>query len=387
MEAGHVSCSSMPTEKSLVRAGAQSQGARFASLSETTRRGPISSTLIIQADTRLPVPTATTPEAFWTHSALGAALYANMHHYDFVYAVLPEEGCRRQGVAIARLPTWCRLLIVSAAFGAGYTWAMLMDSDTMVHQPYSGLHVLRRMRAVGGYRWGGGYFGHLGGGASQDPNVALIAQSNSWWQPKSKGGHGVAGPCGGNLLFHAAASAWALLAAWWGFDGESTYGNCAATQKWCKGIVGKREQQALWDLLAQNRSINEHVATVNAKTFWCSERSAGRYGCGEKREPGRAMLGCSSDYFFCHAPHYPNNLSTRVYAMRSERVGVEGAAAMLGCPAGGAPCSPGSAAVLHVTAEELTALSTHLQSAAWWGAEPVRWREGDVPAADHGESF
>ena len=110
------------------------------------------------------------------------------------------------------------------------------------------------------------------------------------------------------------------------------------------GIVGKREQTALWHLLAHNRTLAAAVRVAQARSLWCiAGDKRTREGCARGEDDG-----CGADYFFCHLPHYPHgsflrrpeNVSLRAWGLRHEARQVEAAATALGCPPEGArPCS------------------------------------------------
>ena len=163
--------------------------------------------------------------AYWTTSAVANALYAHIHGYDFLYAVMPETARfrdRRRG----RLPTWCRLVVVAAALRSGYAWVVALDSDVVVHQPYARLHVLLRFATVADS--GGGRerrdAAARDGAAEQLPaerrrDPTAIAMSNSWW---SKGA-----PCAGNMVWRNTPLALPLLARWSRARGECRPGGHA----------------------------------------------------------------------------------------------------------------------------------------------------------------
>lgn len=262
--------------------------------------------LILHTDSRAP---HAAPEAYWSVTAAANALYAHMHGYDFVYAVLPESS--RFRLSKGRLATWTRLVVVTAALKLGYAWVAALDSDTVVHQPYTPLPLLLSF-AVRKAKLG-------------SAEVAAIAMSNSWWSKEA--------PCAGNMAWRNAPLTHALLAAWWAYDAEGKYGPGGRY-----GIVGKREQSALWHLLGRNATLASAVRVAQARSLWCIEGNEGRRreGCGHH-------TGCAADYFFCHLPHYPHgetirrpeNVSLRAWGLRYEARQVEAAAVALGCRAGG----------------------------------------------------
>ena len=60
------------------------------------------------------------------------------------------------------------------------------------------------------------------------------------------------------------------------------------------GVVGKREQSALWDLLGHNATYNRAVATLDANSLWCDGPGARRVrrGC----EDGHATSALLTNY-------------------------------------------------------------------------------------------
>ena len=316
----------MPSRAWLAHALADAGSTSSADASHAHHRGNRS--LVLMTDSRPPVAAGNT--SYWVEAALASSLYANIHGYDFVYAVLPPAGCRAPGRTARRLPTWCRLVVVATALVAGWRVVAALDSDTAVHQPYAGLGVLHRFRSINAHA-------HGGRGVGAPAQAAVLAHTNSWWSPNA--------PCAGNLVWRNVDGALELLRAWWAMDAEGKYARGAL------GVVGKREQSALWDLLGHNATYNRAVATLDANSLWC-------YGPGAKRvrrgcEDGHA--GCAHDYFFCHVTHFGHNARSRFAALTYERGRVEAAARTLGCPPGGAPCSHAAAAVVAVTEAELAA--------------------------------
>ena len=152
------------------------------------------------------------------------------------------------------------------------------------------------------------------------------------------------------------------------------------------GEPGKREQSALWDVLSGSDKHDSAVATVPSKTIYCLPHGGGEVG-GSKKQRSRwcsaGQVGCGSDFFFCHIPHYPHNTSVRQAASRVEREAVESAARNMRCTPGAAACSAAAVSVLAVSPGELTEVAGFLQTNRWWGAlnKPTRtsaWHEEDA---------
>ena len=110
---------SMPSRAWLANALAQDAAAPSADYHRGNR------SLVLMTDSRPPVAAGNT--SYWVEAALASSLYANIHGYDFVYAVLPPAGCRAPGRTARRLPTWCRLVVVATALVA--PWWCCSDRD------------------------------------------------------------------------------------------------------------------------------------------------------------------------------------------------------------------------------------------------------------------
>ena len=151
-------------------------------------------TLVLAVDTRWP---SGAPESYWTISAAANAIYSNIHGYDFIYAVMPEEGARFAGHEKARLPAWCRLVVTASALHAGYHWVAVLDSDTNFNQPYVPISLLTQGRLES----------YNPGTKVEARHLAGIAQSNQWWEPAS--------PCGGNTVWQRNPNSFELLRKLW----------------------------------------------------------------------------------------------------------------------------------------------------------------------------
>eukprot|EP00966_Prymnesium_polylepis_P324819 7380826-Prymnesium_polylepis.1 len=237
-------------------------------------------TLMLSLDSRRPLP-----GQVWTGTAAANAVYASVHDYDYAYVVLPEAGCRLTGSKSnrARKNVWCRLIVVASALNAQYARVCMVDSDAVVHQPYTSLDVLTRMQGTAGTHFAHGV--HLYSGP-----LAAIAQANWWW--------GVDSVCVANMMFLNGAIAFDLLRTWWNYDLE------AIAPK--MDIEGKREQTALWHVLRHNRTLELAVRTVEASTLWCPRSEGVAIEEYRTRPRCKNRVGCGADFFFCHLPHYPH---------------------------------------------------------------------------------
>mmetsp|Transcript_9028 Transcript_9028/g.28656 ORF Transcript_9028/g.28656 Transcript_9028/m.28656 type:complete len:461 (+) Transcript_9028:49-1431(+) len=267
-------------------------------------------TILLSIDTRALLPAGS---AYWARSAYANALYANFHGYDYAYVTLPENGTHFDRHPLPRLPTWCRFVVVAAAAQAGYSWIALLDSDMVVHQPYTPLEELLRFRSRGSRH----------SLSERAGSIAAIAMDNSWWQH----GH----PCAGNLLFHNVRSLRLLLSTWWSMDAEYRFGPGG---QW--GAVGKREQSALWGMLKGHKELRSAIPTLDIMSLWCIpnrtlhrafEHSAAgkpphRRGCDHDLE---VWGGCSSAFFYCHVRASHASAATVLYLAAST------------------PCPPGAA--------------------------------------------
>ena len=328
----------------------------------------MSSVLLMALDTRAP---CLDPNSFWTRSAAANALYANFHGYDFVYAMLPANGTHFGNHPVPRLPVWCRLVVVAAALRAGYEWVAMLDSDVVIHQPYTPLQMLLRFRRLGSKHEALGLA--PGRKSLDDPSIAIIAMDNHWWS------HGR--PCAGNMVFRNVPPVEAFLTAWWRSDAENTYGT---TGRW--GSDGKREQYALWHLLDRNKSLAAALVTVDAKSLWCVSPTAAyvpdQKATSSRQRPGcggtlREVGGCAAEFYFCHLPHFPHarqnvrlngtlNVTLRRFGIHHEAAQLEAAASSLGCPVDGAArCSPTAGfAVVDVLSQDLREAAADLLNGA-----------------------
>jgi len=237
----HDGCSHHARHKLLHHANGSSGSC---SAANAQRRGVRGRALMLVTDSRPPI---NSDSAYWSVSATANALYAHIHGYDFVYAVLPESARFKRTAAVrttstashetlhrrGRLPTWCRLVVVAAALDLGYAWVAALDSDTVIHQPYAKLGVLLRFAEREPATSSSP--GHKGAAAAaaaaaatatttaaaaaaeaRREGAAAIAMSNSWW---TKGA-----PCAGNMVWRNQPLALPLLARWWNYDAEGAYG-------------------------------------------------------------------------------------------------------------------------------------------------------------------
>ena len=316
---------SMPSRAWLANALADASSA--SSADDVYHRGNRS--LVLMTDSRPPVAVGNT--SYWVEAALASSLYANIHGYDFVYAVLPAAGCRAPGRTARRLPTWCRLVVVATALVAGWRVVAALDSDTAVHQPYAGLGVLHRFRSINAHA-------HGGRGVGAPAQAAVLAHTNSWLRPNA--------PCAGNLVWRNVDGALELLRAWWAMDAEEVRARRAGHggEPRAVGALGPLGPQR--DVQSRRGDARREFAVVlRARRETRASRLRGR----------RGDAGCAHDYFFCHVTHFGHNARSRFAALTYERGRVEAAARTLGCPPGGAPCSHAAAAVVAVTEAELSA--------------------------------
>ena len=227
----HDGCSHHARHKLLHHANGSSGSCSAAA---AQRRGVRGHALMLVTDSRPPVNSI---DAYWSVSAAANALYAHIHGYDFVYAVLPESARFKRAATArsgrlsnhshevlhrrGRLPTWCRLVVVAAALDLGYAWVAALDSDTVIHQPYAKLGVLLRFaereQTTSGSPSGKGIAAAAAAVAeARREGAAAIAMSNSWW---TRGA-----PCAGNMVWRNQPLALPLLARWWAYDAEGAYG-------------------------------------------------------------------------------------------------------------------------------------------------------------------
>ena len=317
----------MPSRAWLANALAQDAAAPSADYHRGNR------SLVLMTDSRPPVAAGNT--SYWVEAALASSLYANIHGYDFVYAVLPPAGCRAPGRTARRLPTWCRLVVVATALVAGVrASSRRLDSDTAVHQPYAGLGVLHRFRSINAHA-------HAAAASAR-------RRRRRCSRTPTRGG----------------ARTRRAPATWCGATSTARSSCCARGGRWTPRASTRAARWAWWAARAvgalgplgpqrdvQSRGGDARREFAVVRRAWRQAR-APRLRGRPRRLRARLLL----------LPR-PTSARPRVApaaALAYERGRVEAAARTLGCPPGGAPCSHAAAVVAVTEAELAAAAAEHL---------------------------